>query len=180
MSIIMKLISSFWLQISLCLLLMTGCSKSDDQRKFEERALTSPDGITETNGNGDIIDGKIDNDDWQVGPMYAQRIQINAELTHPPFPNPLSYNQTLNLEIFFNVSDPVDAISVQKFSIVGERNYPEIAFRNGDELINSFNTIPIQGKEIAKGAGSGGKGLYRILIYDRRGNLISYGDVQIK
>lgn len=169
--------SVFWIA-TFSSLLLVGCSKSDDQRNFENQALTTPDEITETNGSGEIV-GATDPDDWQVSPMYNQLISISSELSDPPHPNPLPYNETLNLQVEFNVSDPVNTIAIRKFRLPSDAQYPLLRLLDQSELID-FNSIPLEGSNIAEGAGTGGKGLYRILIYDGNQNLISYGDVRIE
>src|SRR5699024_5905249 len=59
------------------ILLGISCSKSDDQRRFEEEALRPPQHITETNAAGDTT-GTVDKDDWRIGPMFQGRISIGT------------------------------------------------------------------------------------------------------
>lgn len=158
-------------------LLFPGCSKSDDQREFENRALTEPNGITETGSTGELT-GTRDKDDWQIAPMYRGLISIGFSDNAAPYPNPLNYNQNLTLEIKFNVSDPVDATEIRKFRTLASQP-TQIRFLQQDEL-GTFNTITLQGKNIAYGEGSGASDIYRLLIYDGNYNLISYGDVRIQ
>lgn len=159
------------------LLLSAGCSKSDDQREFENRALTEPSEITETGSTGELT-GNRDRDDWQIGPMYRGLISIGFSNPAAPYPNPLNYNQNLTLQIKFNVSDPVNAVEIRKFRTLATQP-TQIRFLQQDEL-GTFNTITIQGKNIAYGEGSGANDIYRLLIYDGNYNLISYGDVRIQ
>lgn len=154
-----------------------GCSKSDDQRDFENHALNPPSGITETNSSGEIV-GNTDQDDWRVGPMYRGLISIGYTESPAPYPNPLGYNQNLTLEIKFHVSDPVDAIEIRKFRTVGEQPV-QIRYLQQDEL-TGFNTVTLPGKEIAYGEGSNASDTYRLMIYDGNYNLISYGDIKIE
>lgn len=160
-------------------LVVGGCSKSDDQRDFENKALTVPSGITETNSNGEIV-GNIDQSDWQISPMYSQLIEINSELATLPHPNPLPYNGTLTIELFFRGQDPVSAIVVRKFRMPSDNTYLQIAYRDQSDLTSSHNTISIEGSQIAENSGDNARTLYRILIYDGKQNLISYGDIKIQ
>ncbi|TYP94844.1 hypothetical protein LX73_0133 [Fodinibius salinus] len=166
---------AFWITVFSVLLLM-GCSKSNDQRDFENRALTTPDKITKTDSNGEIV-GQTDPDDWRVGPMYNRLISISSELSDPPHPNPLPYNSTLNLQIEFNVSDPVNVIVIRKFRLPTDTQFPLLRQLDQSELID-FNSIALEGSNIAENTTK--EGLYRILIYDGKQNLISYGDVRIE
>lgn len=157
--------------------LFVGCSKSDDQRKFENEALTAPQNITETNDQGEIVNE--DPDDWRVGPMYRGLINIGSADSEAPHPNPLGYNQNITIWINFNVSDPVDAIEIRKFRLPSDRNYPQLRYLQNDQLVRN-NIITIEGQLIAEGSGDSGRGDYRIMIYDGNQNLISYGDVRIR
>lgn len=165
----------------LCLLffigcLLVGCSKSDEQRQFENEALRTPQGITETDDQGDIINE--DPDDWRIGPMYRGLIDIGSSNSEAPYPNPLGYNQNITIWISFNVSDPVEAIEIRKFRSPDDPNYPQLRYLQNDQLTRD-NIITIEGQLIAEGAGEAGRGDYRIMIYDSNQNLISYGDVRI-
>ena len=169
---------------TLCILFFTlllaayGCSKSDDQRKFEQQALSEPAGITETNASGEVT-GTTDGDDWRVGPMYRGLIQIGTGDSQPPFPNPLPYNQSLTVQVNFNVPDPVNALDIRRFRLPSDAQFEQLRYLSQDEL-SSYNNISLSGSIIAEGPGSEGSGLYRILIYDGKQNLISYGDIEIE
>ncbi|MEL7835038.1 hypothetical protein [Fodinibius sp. Rm-B-1B1-1] len=160
-------------------LLLTGCSKSDDQREFENGAFATPSGITETNSSGDMI-GNVDQSDWKISPMYSGLIEIDSELTSPPHPNPLPYNSTLTIQIYFRSQDPVDELIVRKFRLPSDDRYPQIGYRDQSDLNSSMNTIPIDGNQIAENSSDDARTLYRILIYDGKQNLISYGDIEIQ
>lgn len=161
----------------LIILLFSGCSKSDDQREFENQALAVPNGITPTDAGGEPT-GSVDPDDWQVGPMYEGRISIGFSDSEAPHPNPLGYNQNLTLNIKFNVSDPVDALEIRKFRLPSDSYYTQLRFYQQDQL-STFNTITIEGQNIAEGPGAEARTTYRLLIYDGNQNLISYGDIEI-
>ncbi|HKK47054.1 MAG TPA: hypothetical protein VJ964_16120 [Balneolaceae bacterium] len=160
-------------------LLVAGCSKSDDQRKFENEALTAPKGITKTSANGDIDTTSTDPDDWRISPMYHGLISVGLGDNQPPYPNPVNYNSNLTVQLTFNVTDPVDAIEIRSFRYPNENQFPRIKFLDQNEL-STFNTITIQAKNIAIGQGSSASGLYRLLIYDGNQNMITYGDIEIQ
>lgn len=174
---IKNITAGFIFALGFALLISAGCSKSDDQRDFENQALTAPSGITETNSSGEIT-GSTDESDWQVSPMYRGLISIGFDDSQAPHPNPLGLNENLTLQVKFNVSDPVDALAVRKFRLPSDSQFPQLRFFQQDEL-STFNTITLQGQEIASGEGAGAEEIYRLLIYDGNQNMISFGDVRI-
>ncbi len=173
-----KLLITLFLLAGLSLFVISGCSKSDDQRKFENEALTTPDGITQTNANGNVVDDNIDENDWRVGPMYRGLIQLKSEISDYPHPNPLGYNQNLTIQLKFNSTDVVNGIEIRKFRFPSDSNYPRLLQEN--ELSSSVENITLQGKVIAENESSDARTTYRIMIYDGNQNLISYGDIRIE
>lgn len=159
-------------------LMLSSCSKSDDQRAFENEAFSTPTGITETNSSGDTI-GNVDEADWQVAPMYSGLIQLKSEFSDYPYPNPLGYNQTLTIQLKFNSTDVLNGIEILKFRFPSDSK-PQLKYIQGDQISSSVENIPIEGKIIADGPGESARTLYRILIYDGKQNLISYGDIEIQ
>lgn len=158
-------------------LLLISCSKSSDQRDFENRALSEPTKITQTDNNGNVI--KKDPDDWQIGPMYQGRISIGTPDNQPPYPNPLSFNQELKIFIYIRDIETLSRLEVYAFEFPSEANSPAIKVRT-DISSPSLETFNLTGQDISgSSGGSEAEGLYRILIYDGRQNLITYGDVEI-
>ena len=160
-------------------LLLSGCSKSDDQRKFENESLQAPNDYTVTPSEGEISDR--DHDDWRISPMYQSRINIGIGISSftPPYPNPLNFNQDLTISINLNGIDNINRIEVYTF-----KNNPT----NTERFVTAINEIPSVGLEqiILKGneisdnlGGSESDGLYRIRILDGNYNVITYGDVKI-
>ncbi|WP_138429139.1 hypothetical protein [Fodinibius saliphilus] len=160
------------------LLILINCSKSDDQRKFEDKALATPDGITHTNTSGKVV-GSVDDRDWNISPMYGGLLQIKSNITDYPHPNPLGYNQNLTLQIKSNASDVIDGIKIYKFRFPGNSNYPLIKELSNNDLSSAVTTVSIDGALIAENSSSDARTTYRLMIYDNNENLISYGDIQI-
>jgi hypothetical protein len=159
-------------------LLVAGCSKSDDQRDFENHALSEPDKITETENSGDIV--KTDPDDWRISPMYQGLISIGTPDNQPPYPNPLSFNQELTINIYIRSIETLNRLEVYSFELPSQANSPAIAIRE-DISSPSLETITLSGQLISgSSGGSQAAGLYRILIYDGEQNLITYGDIEIR
>lgn len=163
----------------LTFLLLGGCSKSDDQRKFENRALSEPDGITETD-DGNAVDENIDPDDWQISPMYQGLITIGTTGDKEyPHPNPLAFNQELTINIYIRTIETLNRIEIRTFEFPSQENFPLATVR---ENISSptLESFTLSGSLISGSTGgSQAAGLYRILIYDGQQNLITYGDVRI-
>lgn len=170
------LLHIFFLLFTGCLVL-AGCSKSDDQREFENQAHSEPEGITETGSNGNIEN--TDPDDWQISPMYRGLITIGTPDEQPPYPNPLSFNTELTIEIYIRTIETLNRIEVNSFELPDQANSPIITVR---ENISSptLETIILSGQQISGSTGgSQASGLYRVLIWDGQQNLITYGDIQI-
>ena len=157
-------------------ILFSGCSKSNDQREFENQALQEPQGFTETGPNGDIEN--TDPDDWRVGPMYRGLVSIGTPDKQPPYPNPLAFNQDLTVNIYIRSIETLNRIEVFSFQLPSQPN-ATIAVR--DDLSSpTLETFTLSGQLISGSTGgSQAEGLYRILIYDGQQNLITYGDVKI-
>ena len=156
--------------------LLVGCSKSNDQREFENQALQQPQGFTETGPNGDIIN--TDPDDWRVGPMYRGLVSIGTPDNQPPYPNPLAFNQDLTINIYIRSIETLSRLEIYSFRQPSQTN-AAIAVR--DNLSSpTLETFTLGGALISGSTGgSQAEGLYRILIYDGQQNLITYGDIKI-
>lgn len=162
------------------ILFLAGCAKSDDQRRFEERALSeTPSGIIEMNVQGQRVEnGETDPNDWQISPAYRGLISIgDLSNSTPPYPNPVNLNQNLNITISLNTAD----LNVNRFEIY--------SFRFSSDGLNdvhvvseieSYNHITIQAQSIAPGYTGTEPVTYRLLVYDGNENLITYGDIRIE
>lgn len=156
-----------------------GCSKSDDQREFENQSLQEPSRFTESPSEGEITNE--DPDDWRISPMYQGLINIGTGLSsfEPPYPNPLDYNQDLNINIYLSNIDNLDRIEVYAFEFVSDAGKAPITVRD-DISSPSLISLRLNGQEISgKSGGSQADGLYRIRILDGNLNVITYGDVRI-
>lgn len=160
--------------------LLAGCSKSDDQRRFENRALSDPEGITEMNIDGNRVEnGEYDPGDWETGPVYAGQIEVET----PAWPNPvpLNSNLSINLDIIY---PPGNLSGIEVFTFQFAEHRPtHIATVEQHELTGGLVTINLNPQTIAgtPGAGTGSSNMYRILLYDDgQRNLITYGDVRIE
>lgn len=160
-------------------LTLSGCSKSDDQRQFENESLQEPSNITATPSEGEITNE--DPDDWRISPMYRGLINIGTGLSsfEPPYPNPMDYNQDLNINIYISNIDNLDRIEIYAFEFVSDAGKSPITVRD-DISSPSLISLRLNGQEISgKSGGTEANGLYRIRILDGDLNVITYGDVRI-
>ena len=160
--------------------LLASCSKSDDQRQFEEQARSQPQGITETNAQGQVV--STDPDDWRISPMYRGLVFIGNGISdsQPPYPNPMQYNKSLDLNIYVSNTETLDYIEIYTYEIPSQLNGP--IYTESDisspQLVSPTN---LSGEFISSSSGgSQASGLYRLLIYDGQQNLITYGDIRIE
>ncbi|MGF1669634.1 MAG: hypothetical protein ACFCU6_04230 [Balneolaceae bacterium] len=153
----------------LLILFISGCGNSDDQRKFEQQAFQQPSGITETDNQGNIISN--DPDDWRIAPIFQGLVEVS-----PAFPNPVSINGQLRIELDIKFLDSVNGIEVavlfQDRSVGTLFDDPSIQIPPGLQVID-INPLELGRFE------SEVIGLHRILILDIRRNIISYGDVRV-
>lgn len=155
---------------------LASCSESEDQRDFREQALSGPSGIMAMTVNGTPVeDGENDADDWRTAPAFTGLTGV--EVT-PVFPNPVSFNSSFELQVNIKGSGFVNGLQIFAFQ---DPNDPTLLRTESQTQNARLCTFRISPQEFASSAGTGNLGnLYRIVIYDGRGDIISYGDVQIE
>lgn len=159
-------------------LLTSGCSESKQQRDFEDEALRSPSGITAMTANGvPKEDGENDPSDWRTAPDFSGLFEV----TTPAFPNPVSFNSNFEILIDVKALDAINGLYVYAFqqpSNLATSNPLEI---RQDALSPGLQSIIISPQEFASSTGTGTFGnTWRIIFYDRRQNVITYGDVLVE
>lgn len=155
-------------------LLAVGCSKSDDQRRFEDRAQVPPKGITEMTADGKAVPDKEDPDDWNISPMFAGLIEVET----PAYPNPVALNSNLRIDLYIRGLETISALEVYAFKFPSDIYSLYI-----EENLSSTTlvTINLNAESVSNSSGgSQASGIYRILIYDGRQNLITYGDIRLQ
>lgn len=154
---------------------LIACSKSDAQRDFERDAQSVPQNITEMDIDGQPADnGRTDPDDWRISPMYAGLVEIDT----PAFPNPVNIGTPLRILFDNKGIDTINGLEVYVF----QNDYSDLRgpfFTLGQsEIYQGLITIQLDPAQFAF-QGVGNTNIYRILIYDGREDLISYGDVEV-
>ncbi len=154
------------------MLMLTQCGTSDEaQRKFEQEAFRFPSGFTRTSESGDIIE--IDPDDWRVSPLYEAFVEVT-----PAYPNPTT-GQNVNIELLITGLGAVNGLEIYFFD--DRDNLRLLYFDERIPLPTGFTSLSINPIEFSEsGTIAGALGLHRILIYDRRGNIITYGDIKVE
>lgn len=161
------------LSVSLIFLFFISCNQSDEQRKFEQEAFRLPENITETKENGEIVEGHEDPDDWRISPFFQGVVSWEPK----PHPNPLLTNQWLSLNIYLTGVDGVSGLRV--FVLYNENNSKPLYESPATPQSTGLIEISLHALEIAQFP-SNPQGLYRIIIEDRNGTIITYGDVRIE
>tara|TARA_R100001143_G_C3361367_1_gene137088 strand:+ start:23879 stop:24394 length:516 start_codon:yes stop_codon:yes gene_type:complete len=156
--------------LALNLLILSGCNQNSDQREFEQQAFSEPSGITETDQQGNVVEGNIDPDDWRIAPFF----QGDIELLLPPFPNPVLSNGELKIEIQVNFLERISGIYIRVFRF---SSFYQIDDR--PQVPTGLTSFRIDANIIA-GEISNPQGIYRIIIQDENENVITYGDVEIE
>jgi len=166
-----SILKKFVLLLSISLLI-NACSKSNDQRDFEDRALTPPQNISEFTANGQPVPDRNDPDDWRIGPMFRGLIDIET----PAHPNPVNFNSSFTINIDVKGFDAINGLEIFAFQDPQQFIGP-VFVSNETTLPPGITTVIIEPSQFAQAAS--GSSLFRIVIFDNNENLISYGDVQV-
>jgi len=159
--------------IFLFIFFVSGCSQSDDQRKFEQEAFQLPEGITQTNGRGQVVNDNVDPDDWRVAPFFQGVVQVD-----PAYPNPVLTNDRVTLDIHITGLDAVSGIQIHALHNINQLS-PTIYSDNRSPIPPGLLSISINPLNIPQ-TPENPQGRYRIIVFDRNYNVITYGDIEIE
>lgn len=169
-----SLLSDFVQSLSLILLAViiffNGCKRDDAQVSFEREALSLPSGHTETDQFGNVI--TEDGNDWRVSPLYAGLIFVE-----PAFPNP---TQGDNITIELSITGVNNLVGFTVY-FLNETATPTFLTSITFNPSNFFQVISINPQEFSPTTLlSDAIGLHRVLIYDQRNEIITYGDIKVE
>jgi len=154
---------------------VTGCSQDDDQRDFEQEAFSFPEGFTETDGSGRVINE--DPDDWRTAPFFQGLVFVD-----PAFPNPVQVSDQLMINIEISGIEAVSGLSIVVLIESGVTPELRPVYSNPQTPMPTGLTVvnisPIQLGRF--GTVESARGLHRLIILDGRNNVISYGDVMVE
>ena len=140
------------------------CDSQQAIEDFEARAALAPSGITETDDQG--IVSRTDADDWRTSPAFAGKVRVD-----PAYPNPV---------VAGVATVPV---SVLEFNAV-QGGLVLRARDSGGRLriVDEVTDASSPGGYIFQFAPAvlARTGLIRVFVLDRLGNLISYGDIDVR
>ncbi len=155
------------------LFIITGCAQNDAQREFEEQAFTFDDNITQTNGQGEIIDNNEDPDDWRTAPFFSGLVFVD-----PIFPNPVLTNDRLTLNILIAGNDAVSGLRIYSYPGISR---PRVVYDDDVRRPLPPGTISVSLNPLDLTATpENAQGTYRLVILDANENVITYGDVRIE
>ncbi len=144
-------------------LVLLGCDSAKKQNDFVDDASAPPSGYAATTSDGVIV--ADDKDDWRTAPIYAGKIRID-----PIYPNP-SAGQFVTLPV------TVLEFNAIQGGLVLRAEVGNSGLRLLDEILNAAQpgayTLRFSPAIIGR------TGLVRLLLFDRLGELVSYGDLQI-
>ncbi len=153
--------------------LLLSCAPNEDQIQFERESMRPPANFTATNERG--IVSNEDPDDWRIGPMFYRLVTVN-----PIYPNPTSGND-LRLQVYVERIDGLYGLEIYRYNPTGTPRYIQL-YRNAQAplppgILNINIPFRVMFPEYPN---LDVRGLHRILIYDARENLVSYGDVKLE
>ena len=150
----------------------TGCDSGlgEAQRQFDAEALLGrPEGFTEI----EIVDGtarvvREDLDDWRLGPAFL----VNTQVTQRPVPNPVGPRQEFTLTLF--TDGLPGGILLRRLDARGDAVVIP-GTRRPEASQRGFYAFTLDGDDVAGGI----DGLYRVVVEDGRGRIVTYGDVLV-
>lgn len=163
-------IRPFFAILLIGILFSNGCKRDDAQVSFEREALSLPSGFTETDQFGNVINE--DSNDWRVSPLYAGLIFVE-----PAFPNP-TQGDNITIELSITGVNNLAGFSVY---FLNENVTPTFLTSITFNPSNFFQVIRINPQEFSPTTLlSDAIGLHRVLIYDQRNEIITYGDIKVE
>ncbi len=167
------------LLMMVALLFIAACSRSEDQKEFEQEAFRMPENYTETTPHGEIV--SKDEGDWNIGPMFQGSVEIET----PPFPNP-THHDPVQIELYISGSRTVDGLRAEAFyDMFDSMNRRTLYQHDRSPLEPGLMVFEIYPENFDRhnnysNARQVNDGLHRLFIFDNRNNLITYGDIKLK
>ncbi len=158
------------------ILAAASCTGSDDQREFEEQAFLAPEGYTETDASGNLIDGgEFDPDDWRVAPFFQGLIEVD-----PAFPNPVLTTDQVTLQVLITGVESINGLGIYAwFHETG--GIRPIDLISQSPVPPGLHTFRFQAAELSRFDDvESARGLKRLLLLDNNENVISYGDILVE
>jgi hypothetical protein len=142
-----------------------GCDVQNLQDAFAEDAARAPSGISPTDARG-AATGTADADDWRTAPVYAGRISVT-----PAYPNPVAAEAFVSLPVsILDFEGVFGGLTLQAYDASRRLRTLAVSRDNGPgAFVLSFSAALL-----------GRTGLHRLYLFDGRGQLVSYGDLEVR
>lgn len=150
--------------ILLVLLPLFGCDSQEQQDEFVNDASSDASGFARTDNTGRILDD--DQDDWRIAPIYGGKVRLD-----PAYPNPAAADfVTIPVTILeFNAIQ--GGLALRGRDASGTLRTLDDILDTSDPGAYIFRFSPAL---LAR------TGLVRLYVFDRLGELVSYGDLMIE
>jgi hypothetical protein len=140
------------------------CDTADLQKDFLDEAQAVPSGFTQTDQNGGVV--SLDDDDWRTSPLFLGRVAVE-----PAYPNPVSGGLATVPFRILQFNEVSGGVYVRSFDADGDLiPLGEAVETSGPGLY----TITINPAQL------GTTELHRLFVTDVFGDLISYGDLDVR
>jgi hypothetical protein len=161
------------------LLLCTACSTNNKQQEnFRVKALQAPSQIKSMNANGKHPKGsENDVSDWQAAPDFRGLVEVIT----PAYPNPVSFNSNFRILLNVKALNAINGLTIYAFQQPADlQNHAPVKIYQ-KTLEPGLLTITLSPQLFARNGGSGNIGnIYRIIFFDGRNRVITYGDVEVR
>ena len=148
----------------LLFLVLSSCDSAQKQDDFVESASAPASGFVRTDNQGAILDD--DKDDWRTSPIYGGKVRFD-----PPYPNPATIDFVTIPVTVLEFNSVQGGLSLRGRDASG-------TLRTLDDIIDATDTgayiFRFSPALLAK------SGLVRLFVFDRLGELVSYGDLMIQ
>ena len=143
---------------------LTACDSQQQQDDFVKDASRTPEGFARTDQGGRILDD--DKDDWRIAPVYGGKVRLD-----PAYPNPASIGFVTIPVTILEFNSIQGGLSLRGRDASGN-------LRTLDDILDTNNP----GAYIFRFSPAllARTGLVRLFIFDRLGELVSYGDLLIE
>lgn len=143
---------------------VAGCDSQQQQDDFVADAGKTPAGFVKTDNTGRIIEE--DKDDWRVAPVYGGKVRFD-----PAYPNPVSIDFVTVPVTILEFNSIQGGLALRARDASGHLRTLDDILDAGDPGAYVFRFSP---------ALLNRTGLVRIFIFDRLGELVSYGDLMVQ
>ncbi|MDA1029457.1 MAG: hypothetical protein O3B41_10455 [Bacteroidetes bacterium] len=143
---------------------LSSCDSQQQQEDFVESASETPNGFARTDSHGAIL--VDDEDDWRVAPIYGGKVRFD-----PAYPNPATIDFVTIPVTVLEFNSVQGGLSIRGRDASGTLRTLDDILDATDPGAYIFRFSPAL---LAR------TGLVRLFIFDRLGELVSYGDLMIQ